>query len=174
MCLCLGTEHHTKLCESEWRDALLAVNMEPDSSPVLLSPAHVSASATRRVHFSYIYIYAFSRRFYPKRLTVHSGYTFVLSVCVFPGNRTHNLCAANAMLYHWATGTLFQTLVSSLLVVILTPPHRFQVELISVCDHECLFSEIQSTIYLRRTSAIWVSLPVYCKKPLRRNQRASW
>ncbi len=24
----------------------------------------------------YIYIYAFSRRFYPKRLTVHSGYTF--------------------------------------------------------------------------------------------------
>ncbi len=28
---------------------------------------------------------------------VHSGYTFVLSVCVFPGNRTHNLCAANAM-----------------------------------------------------------------------------
>ncbi len=24
-----------------------------------------------------IYIYAFSRRFYPKRLTVHSGYTFV-------------------------------------------------------------------------------------------------
>ncbi len=29
---------------------------------------------------------------------MHSGYTFVLSVCVFPGNRTHNLCAANAML----------------------------------------------------------------------------
>ncbi len=29
----------------------------------------------------------------------------LLSVHVFPGNRTHNLCAANAMLYHWATGT---------------------------------------------------------------------
>ncbi len=29
-----------------------------------------------------------------------------LSVHVFPGNRTHNLCVANAMLYHWATGTL--------------------------------------------------------------------
>ncbi len=29
-----------------------------------------------------------------------------LSVRVFPGNRTHNFfCAANAMLYHWATGT---------------------------------------------------------------------
>ncbi len=50
-------------------------------------------------------LFTFTRRFYPKRLTVHSGYTFVLSVCVFPGNRTHNLCAANAMLYHWATGT---------------------------------------------------------------------
>ncbi len=29
------------------------------------------------------YIYAFSRRFYPKRLTVHSGYTFCLSVCPY-------------------------------------------------------------------------------------------
>ncbi len=35
--------------------------------------------------------------------------TFVntfLPVCVFPGNRTHNLCTANATLYHWGTGTL--------------------------------------------------------------------
>ncbi len=24
---------------------------------------------------------------------------------VFPGNQTHNHCAANAMLYHWDTGT---------------------------------------------------------------------
>ncbi len=30
-----------------------------------------------------------------------------LSVGVFPGNWTHDLYAANAMLYHWATGTLF-------------------------------------------------------------------
>ncbi len=30
----------------------------------------------------YIYIYAFIRRFYPKRLTVHSGYTFIVSMCV--------------------------------------------------------------------------------------------
>ncbi len=40
--------------------------------------------------FIYIYIYAFSRRFYPKRLTVHSGYTHFCQY-VFPGNRTHNL-----------------------------------------------------------------------------------
>ncbi len=30
----------------------------------------------------YICIYAFSRRFYPKRLAVHSGYTFFISMCV--------------------------------------------------------------------------------------------
>ncbi len=30
----------------------------------------------------YIYIYAFSRRFYPKWLTVHSGYTFNFFMCV--------------------------------------------------------------------------------------------
>ncbi len=29
----------------------------------------------------YINIYAFSRHFYPKRLTVHSGYTFIVSLC---------------------------------------------------------------------------------------------
>ncbi len=28
------------------------------------------------------YIHAFSRRFYPKRLTVHSGYTCFVSMCV--------------------------------------------------------------------------------------------
>ncbi len=46
----------------------------------------------------YIYIYAFSRRFYPKRLTIAFRLYIFLSVCVFPGNRTRNL-------YHWATGT---------------------------------------------------------------------
>ncbi len=30
----------------------------------------------------YIYIYAFSRCFYPKRLTVHSGYTCFITMCV--------------------------------------------------------------------------------------------
>ncbi len=57
-----------------------------------------------------IYIDAFSRRFYPKRLTVHSGYTFSL-VYVFPGNQTHNLlrCWRNALpLSH--TGTHYKIL----------------------------------------------------------------
>ncbi len=49
----------------------------------------------------YIYIYAFSRRFYPKRLTVHSGYTFFFYqyVCSL-GIEPTTFCAANTMLYH--------------------------------------------------------------------------
>ncbi len=35
-----------------------------------------------------------------------------LSVCVFPGNWTHNICAANAMLYHWTTETLKKSYIS--------------------------------------------------------------
>ncbi len=48
--------------------------------------------------FLIIYIYAFSRRFYPKRLTVHSGYTHFVSMCVYLGIEPTTLCAANAML----------------------------------------------------------------------------
>ncbi len=43
--------------------------------------ANVNALTTG-VGGSHIYIYAFSRPFYPKRLTVHSGYTFFVSICV--------------------------------------------------------------------------------------------
>ncbi len=50
------------------------------------------------LYYIYIYIYEFSRRFYPKRLTVPFRIYIFLSVHVFSGNRTHNLCAANAML----------------------------------------------------------------------------
>ncbi len=48
-------------------------------------------------------IYAFSRRFYPKQLTVHSGYIFSQYVCSL-GIEPTTFCVANAMLYHWATG----------------------------------------------------------------------
>ncbi len=44
--------------------------------------------------------FTFSRRFYPKRLTLHSSYSFYIwSALAFPGNRTHDLGVANAMLY---------------------------------------------------------------------------
>ncbi len=47
---------------------------------------------------------------------IHQVIHFLL-VCVFPGNWTHNLCAANAMLYHWATETKYQNKWSLLKVM---------------------------------------------------------
>ncbi len=46
------------------------------------------------------FTFTFSRRFYPKRLTLHSSYSFyILSALAFPGNRPHDLGIASAMLY---------------------------------------------------------------------------
>ncbi len=45
-----------------------------------------------------IWTFTFIRRFYPKRLTLHSSYS--LSALAFPWNRTHDLGIASAMLYH--------------------------------------------------------------------------
>ncbi len=50
---------------------------------------------------SYLHLHL-ADAFIQSDLQLHSGYTFSL-VHVFPGNRTHNLCATDAMLYHWAT-----------------------------------------------------------------------
>ncbi len=49
----------------------------------------------------YIYIYTFSRRFYPKRLQVIHFCQYVCSLGIEPTT----FCAVNTMLYHWATGT---------------------------------------------------------------------
>ncbi len=51
----------------------------------------------------YIYMYAFSRRFYPKRLTIAFRlYIFCQYMCSL-GIEPTTFCAANTMLYHWAT-----------------------------------------------------------------------
>ncbi len=48
--------------------------------------------------FFFFYIYAFSRRFYPKRLTVHSGYTCFVSMCVpWESNPQPLRCKRNAL-----------------------------------------------------------------------------
>ncbi len=67
------------------------------------TPLHKPHEKTYK-RFFYIYI----RRFYPKRLTVHSGYTFFFyqHICSL-GIEPTTFCAANTMLYHWATGILF-------------------------------------------------------------------
>ncbi len=48
----------------------------------MLTNAAFTVSNEKYCKNYYIYIYAFSRCFYPKRLTVHSGYTFFVSMCV--------------------------------------------------------------------------------------------
>ncbi len=62
-------------------------------------------------NLNHIYIYAFSRRFYPKWLTHRNIQAiiivfFFISMCVPLGIEPTTFCAGNAMLYHWATGTL--------------------------------------------------------------------
>ncbi len=57
----------------------------------------------------FIYIYAFSRHFYPKRLTTGSVfrlYIFCQYVCSL-GIEPTTFCTANAMRYNWVTGTQF-------------------------------------------------------------------
>ncbi len=53
----------------------------------------------------YIYIYAFSRRFYPKRLTVQSDNNFFCQYMCSLRIEPTTFCAANSMLYPWAIGT---------------------------------------------------------------------
>ncbi len=79
--------HNPLLCMC----CVLADNVQsffmPPNAAALHSQTQLWAqSIQERVGHMYIYIYAFSRRFYPKRLSVHLGYTFFLSLCVFPGN----------------------------------------------------------------------------------------
>ncbi len=72
----------------------------PPLPSIPLPPADRMIGDTLSYIYIYIYIYAFSRRFYPKRLTLHSSYSFyILSALAFPGNRTHDLSVASAMLY---------------------------------------------------------------------------
>ncbi len=87
-------------------------------------PGHVLFSAVLLLCYGgsyiYIYIYAFSRHFYPKRLTLHSSYSFyILSALAFPGNRTHDLGVASAMLYHLSyRKAVAQSLAVAVVVVI--------------------------------------------------------
>ncbi len=66
-------------------------------------PANHQTRATYQQTLHLHLHFTFSRRFYPKRLTLHSSYSFYifffLSALAFPGNRTHDLGVANAMLY---------------------------------------------------------------------------
>ncbi len=49
---------------------------------ILYHTTFLYSHAVSHTFSNQMYIYAFSRRFYPKRLTVHSGYTCFITMCV--------------------------------------------------------------------------------------------
>ncbi len=87
-----------------------------------------------------IYIYAFSRCFYPKRLTVHSGYTFFCQHVCSLGVEPTNVFAANTMLYHWATGTLYLSVYHSVHLDLF-----FYLEILSAQPALCTFFSTTTT-----------------------------
>ncbi len=62
--------------------------------------------------YIYIYIYAFSRRFYPKRLTVHSGYTFIF-VSTFDKVQLLHYIPSILKLYKSAVGVVIFVLLQT-------------------------------------------------------------
>ncbi len=66
---------------------------------------HLEYICTSEICQGIIYINAFSRRFNPKRLTEHSGYTFICQYVCSLGIEPTTFYVTNMMLYHWATGT---------------------------------------------------------------------
>ncbi len=59
-------------------------------------------------YYIYIYIYAFSRRFYPKRLTLHSSYSFTFNQLLLSlGIEPMILALLAPCSTIWATGKLF-------------------------------------------------------------------
>ncbi len=62
----------------------------------------------------FLYIYAFSRHFYPKRLTVHSGYTCFMTMCVPWESNPQPFalltqCSTTEPQEHFTTHTLYHT-----------------------------------------------------------------
>ncbi len=82
---------------SAWHSGAADVPNNIESKPTPL----VYGEFTLSLIFTFTFMHL-ADAFIQSDLQLHSGYTF-LSVYVFPGNRTHNLCTADAMLYHWAT-----------------------------------------------------------------------
>ncbi len=72
-------EHLWDLVERE----ILIMGVQPTNLQQLRDAFKSIRTKISEECFQHIYIYAFSRRFYPKRLTVHLGYTFFfVSTCV--------------------------------------------------------------------------------------------
>ncbi len=97
---CGMTDRCINTLESRFWDVTHLRLVQSGARVKTIIPSSVQIVLTLINIYIYIYIYAFSRRFYPKRLTLHSSYSFyILSALAFPGNRTHDIGVANAMLY---------------------------------------------------------------------------
>ncbi len=85
-----------------------------------------------------------------------------LSVHVFPGNQTHNLCAADAMLYHWATGTWYTINNSAVFNIIILFIYLF----LHLCIWHKLLSKVNYIAFKHFVSSciFWESnpWPWYC------------
>ncbi len=71
-------------------------NPNPDTQPV------------KYIIVNQFYIYAFSRHFYPKRLTVSALRLYIVNLYQYVfslGKKPTTFCVAKAMLYHWAAET---------------------------------------------------------------------
>ncbi len=78
-----------------------------------------------------------------------------LSVHVFSGNRTHNLCTANAMLYHWATGTQYIS-YSSLILIKITFLRTSHVSNTWFVKHFSLLQSLRSLLVFDSSINLWI------------------
>ncbi len=101
--------HRAKRCEGilglceRWP---LSVSPPRSTSDPFHPPQYHNLSYSKE-QILYIYIYAFSRRFYPKRLTVHSGYNFFCQYMCSLGIEPTTFALLTQCSNHWATGTLY-------------------------------------------------------------------
>ncbi len=77
----LGAAHSLHSRTVDGQRSMLSVH-SPEVNNNLLRLLHIQREIvvlfTPLILYIYIYIYAFSRRFYPKRLTLHSSYSFYI------------------------------------------------------------------------------------------------
>ncbi len=97
---------------------------EPAAQHMLLyslthTSQHIGETCTFNVYFCAfgyicIYIYAFSRRFYPKRLKLHSGYRFFVSMCVPWESNPQTFALLSFFLYmHYCNAVFFGNTIST-------------------------------------------------------------
>ncbi len=98
---------HIKKYIADNNDLPLLSHDNLDYNQSLITSVTIVVDVNQTCHILHLrYIYAFSRRLYPTRLSVHSGYNFLSIYMWFLGIEPTTFCAASTMLNHWATGRI--------------------------------------------------------------------